>query len=45
VTWLRQGRHRRALREARTEIAGLRAERERLIGERRALPSPENRAA
>jgi uncharacterized integral membrane protein len=45
VTWIRQGRHRRALRDARTEIASLRAERIRLIGERQALPAPRDHAA
>lgn len=45
VTWVRQGRHRRALREARTEIAHLRAERIRLIGERQALPDARDHAA
>jgi uncharacterized integral membrane protein len=45
VTWIRQGRHRRALRDARVEIAGLRAERLRLIGDRQALPAPHDHAA
>ena len=45
ITWFRQGRHRRALREARSEIATLRAERERLIGSRPALTDARDRAA
>ena len=45
ITWFRQGRHRRALREARSEIATLRAERERLIGARPALTDGRDRAA
>ena len=46
ITWFRQGRHRRALRDARTELASLRAEHDRmLLGERRALTDGRNRAA
>ncbi len=45
ITWFRQGRHRRALREARSEIATLRAERERLLAGQPALTDSRDRAA
>src|SRR4051812_40052358 len=45
VTWIRQGHYRRSLREVRTEIASLRAERDRLVGEQRAASRAIDRAA
>lgn len=44
-TWVRQGRHRRALRTARAEIAELRGERDRLLADRKALPDQRDHAA
>ncbi|WP_298428064.1 LapA family protein [Rhodoblastus sp.] len=42
ATWLRQGRHRKALREARSQVEALRSENEALRSEVRALKSPGN---